>query len=146
MKIFSKSLEDTQGFAKDFLKEVPAKHKGALVVGLRGNLGSGKTTFVQSVARELGVKDKITSPTFVIMKKYPIENFQGFSTLVHIDAYRLDEARELATLGFAEEIREPTNLIFIEWPENVAEVLPDNTTFIDFEFIDENKRKVTLNK
>jgi tRNA threonylcarbamoyladenosine biosynthesis protein TsaE len=146
MEIISKSLEETQTVAQNFLKDLPDKSQKAFVVGLRGNLGSGKTTFVQAIARELGVGDKITSPTFVIMKKYPTEDLKGFSTLIHIDAYRLDEARELAILGFTEEVSEPSNLIFIEWPENVSEALPANVTFINFEFIDETKRKITFNK
>jgi tRNA threonylcarbamoyladenosine biosynthesis protein TsaE len=146
MDIVSKSLKETEDFAKKFLDQLPDAYKQASVIGLKGDLGAGKTTFVQDIAKILGIEERITSPTFVILKKYRIENFKKFNTLVHIDAYRLDEAIELLGLNFEEEVNDPHSLIFIEWPEKVEEALPENMTLIEFEFIDENKRKITFNK
>jgi tRNA threonylcarbamoyladenosine biosynthesis protein TsaE len=115
----------------------------SLVVALNGHLGSGKTTFVQSIARHLGINEIITSPTFVIMKKYNIKKADfPFKKMVHIDAYRLDEGRELGTLDFERLVEDKDNLILIEWAEKVREGMPKDIVEIDFEYIDEDKRKI----
>ena len=118
-----------------------------IVVGLEGNLGSGKTTFTQTVARELGVVEQVTSPTFVIQKTYAVTNpvYQGrFKNLVHIDAYRLEQASELEVIGFKKLLSDKGNLIFIEWPERVRELLPENTKIIKFKYIDEGVREISF--
>ncbi len=94
----------------------------ATVVTLSGDLGAGKTTLTQAIARELGITENIISPTFVIMKRYELHK----KNLIHIDAYRLESADELLKLGWAELIADPKNLILIEWPEKVAEIIPKN--------------------
>ena len=136
-------MAETEKFAQDFVAKLIPKKDEATLVALSGELGSGKTTFVQCVARTLGVQENITSPTFVIMKKFSIFNFQ-FSNLYHLDAYRLERGEELAKLGLEEIVAEPRNLIFLEWPENVKNVLPKDIPKISFEFIDENTRKIVL--
>ena len=127
--------------------------EGATGVGLQGDLGSGKTSFVQGVARALGVAEHVTSPTFILERIYklpiPKPNTYNlspttFSHLIHIDAYRLDSVEELAHLGFEELTKEKENLILIEWPERVAHALPKNMLTIKFEFIDENIRKIEM--
>lgn len=138
--VITHSLEETQNLAKEWLATLPIKTDEATIVGLYGNLGSGKTTFTQSVARELGIKETVTSPTFVIEKFYEIE-YKDFARLIHIDAYRLESGRELTTLNFEELVANPNNLIIIEWPENVKEILPENHLKIFCEFVDENSRK-----
>ena len=132
-------------FATEFVVKLISKKDEATLVALSGELGSGKTTFVQCAARALGVKETITSPTFVIMKKFSIFNFQ-FSNLYHIDAYRLESGEELAKLGFEEIVADSHNLIFLEWPENVAKVLPKDYLTIKFSFIDENTREIEMVK
>ena len=133
-KILLNRLEDTSRIAREaaglyFQKE--AKNKdGALVVGLSGNLGSGKTAFVKAVAAELGINERVTSPTFVIEKIYVIGSNGNWSRLVHIDAYRLESARELEVLNFEDLVEDPNNLILIEWPENVKEILPEGALTI----------------
>ncbi len=140
-------LENMEVFAKDFLNkifelvDVNKDQQKAIVVGLSGDLGSGKTTFSQSIARLLGVSDIVTSPTFVIEKIYKT-NSVVFDTFVHIDAYRLESASELENLGFYDLIGSPKTLVFIEWPEKVGAILPENLINIKFEFIDENTRRV----
>ncbi|MCX6753157.1 MAG: tRNA (adenosine(37)-N6)-threonylcarbamoyltransferase complex ATPase subunit type 1 TsaE [Candidatus Nomurabacteria bacterium] len=123
MKIISKNIEDTEKIAKDFLNKILAFPKQATLVALYGNLGAGKTTFTQSLGKHLGIKRKVNSPTFVIMKKYLIKN-NKHKNLIHIDAYRLKNEKDLENLGWAEIISNPDNLIFIEWPENVPKALP----------------------
>lgn len=120
---------------------------GATVVGMSGELGSGKTAFVKEVARVLGITEDITSPTFVIEKIYQLPanmNPTSFSHLIHIDAYRIEDSKELLVLGWDKIISDPKNLILVEWPENIKEILPASTSYIKCEFVDENSRAYTL--
>jgi len=134
-EIITKSDQETKKLAGEMAQEIMERSNSeAFVVGLEGDLGSGKTTFIQGIAQGLGIKDKITSPTFVIMKKY---NF-----LYHIDCYRI-ESDDLLELGFKEIISQPGNIIMIEWAERVKDVLPENTIWIKFEYLDKNKRRIT---
>ncbi len=141
----SESLKETHKLAGTFLKKLKVQ-KEATVIGLSGDLGSGKTSFVQAVTKEFGITEHVTSPTFVIMKKYGIEHahFNNFNTLVHIDAYRLESGAELAALAFSGIVGNPKNIIFIEWPERVKEVLPKNIIMIEFAFISENEREINI--
>lgn len=142
MKHTSHSLEETQRIAEDFLTNLSPLPDGALVVGLYGNLGSGKTAFTKCIANSLEVGDTVTSPTFVIEKIYELKN-KMFTHLIHIDAYRLEKSSELLHLGWNEIIADPKNLILIEWPEKVAEIMPkhikislkplENETYRDIE-------------
>ncbi len=95
----------------------------ATLITLSGELGAGKTSFTQGVATALGITEPVTSPTFVLEKVYELTG-QPFARLVHIDAYRLDGGRALAALGFDELMRDPTNLVLLEWPEQVKDALP----------------------
>lgn len=147
MKYLSHSLAETNQISLDFLAKISQiKNEHALVVALFGDLGSGKTTFTQALGKNLGVQEVITSPTFVIRKKYSltqstIYNLQ-FTNLIHIDAYRLDSAEEILNLNFAEDLADKDNLILIEWPERVREALPKDILEINFSFIDENRREI----
>jgi len=143
MKKISRSLADTNNIAKDIVKKLNGEHKTAKVIGLYGNLGAGKTAFTQELARELGIKEKVVSPTFVIMKKSPIKGHK-FKTLIHIDAYRLEKGEELAKLGWAEIITDPENLVLIEWPEIVADVMPKNHDKIKIRHLDETSREFEI--
>ncbi len=141
--IVSNSLEETQELAKSWLNSLPMVNDEATIVGLYGNLGSGKTTFTQSLARELGIQTDITSPTFVIEKIYETKH-PHFKRLIHIDAYRLASGSELQVLNFEELVNNANNLIVIEWPENVKEILPESHHKIFCEFVNETSRKFTV--
>ncbi|MEK7150296.1 MAG: tRNA (adenosine(37)-N6)-threonylcarbamoyltransferase complex ATPase subunit type 1 TsaE [Patescibacteria group bacterium] len=144
MKILSKSLENTEKMAREFVeKEFVKNDGGALIVGLYGDLGSGKTAFTQVVAKCLGVKETVTSPTFVIEKIYKLDH-RDFEHLIHIDAYRLKNGDELLHLGWEEIAKNPKNIIFIEWPERVAEILPNNMKKIYFTFVNEDTREIEI--
>ncbi|MEK7081464.1 MAG: tRNA (adenosine(37)-N6)-threonylcarbamoyltransferase complex ATPase subunit type 1 TsaE [Patescibacteria group bacterium] len=121
---------------------------GAAVIGLYGNLGSGKTAFVKKIGKILGVKEKIISPTFIIMKRYAIPAARrrkfNLSEMVHIDAYRLGSHEEILKLNWPGIIKNKKQAIFIEWPERVKKVMPKNALKIRFSFIDEKKRKVKI--
>lgn len=142
----SRSLEDTKKLAEVFAKDLLSRGKRefATTVGLYGDLGSGKTTFTQAVAKTFGVEDAIQSPTFVIMKTYKLEH-AVFDRLIHIDAYRLNSADEIRRLGFGEMTEDPGNLILIEWPERVAGAMPDDHIRLDFKFVDDSTREIIIN-
>jgi len=121
------------------------EHKGvgdASVLALHGDLGAGKTTFMQALARELGVEEQVTSPTFVIMKKYKTEHdwCQG---LTHIDAYRIEDVDEMRPLRFPEELQQKDTIIGIEWAEHIAALLPEQTLHLRF-IIEGEVRKITI--
>lgn len=146
MLFTSKSLSETEKIAQDFLSKIYShkiSQKTAVVVALSGDLGSGKTTFTQSVAKILRVEETVTSPTFVIEKIYELTN-QKFKHLIHIDAYRIEKSDELLHLGWNEIVSDPGNLILIEWPERVADIIPKNALKIFFAFVDENTRIIEM--
>lgn len=125
MEYISKNENDTAKIAKDFLnKIIKKKNKTACVVGLYGDLGTGKTTFTQYVTKELGIKTKVNSPTFVIMKRYPLKH-EMFKNFFHLDAYRLKDDKELLNLNWKDITKNPENIIFIEWPEKVKKIMPN---------------------
>ncbi len=134
------SLSELPEFAKQFVRELPETLEGhACVVGLRGELGAGKTAFVQAVARALGIEERVTSPTFVIMKSYAIQH-PLFAKLVHIDAYRL-RFEDPDTIGFNEQRANPQNLILVEWPERLHD-FPKDAPVITFDVSGEDSRTV----
>ncbi len=126
MRKISRSTKDTIEIARMFLRGILTDKKPtrARVVGLSGNLGAGKTAFVKAVAKILGVRSTVNSPTFVIIKKHLIRKKGPHKFLFHIDAYRLNKEEELVALGWREILKDPRNLIFIEWPENIQKVVP----------------------
>lgn len=134
----SKSLEETAEIAKTFLNTLTPQDS-ANIVAFYGDLGAGKTTFIQSLAKEMGIEEPTTSPTFVIQKTYSAKKY--FNSLVHIDAYRLESGEELLKLHFDETLKIPNSLICIEWPENVKSALSINVKKIDCKFIDETTHR-----
>src|SRR3990167_4090944 len=132
MKKVSKSQKETAEIAKTFIEKILKDKKNndsATVVCLSGDLGAGKTVFAQGIAKHLGVKNKVASPTFVIYKKYSLKS-KKHKFLYHMDAYRLKNEKELLNLGWKEIIADKKHLIFIEWPENVNKIIPSHARFI----------------
>lgn len=146
MKFLSKSVEETDKIAADFLEHInPGEAKQmATLVGLFGDLGSGKTTFSQALGRHLGITEFMTSPTFVIEKIYSLDAKCKFKNLIHVDAYRLEKGEELAVLGFKELLKDKENLILLEWPERVSDILPSDLIRVSFKFISENEREIQI--
>jgi tRNA threonylcarbamoyladenosine biosynthesis protein TsaE len=146
-----------QKLAREILVLRRARRK-AIVLGLEGDLGGGKTTFLQGFAKGLGIKEKILSPSFVIMKKFLIPPFHqnGRSFILvekyfyHFDCYRIQKAKEILELGFKEIISEPKNIVAIEWSERVKKVLPKSAILIKFIYpeprrrVDKNKREIII--
>jgi tRNA threonylcarbamoyladenosine biosynthesis protein TsaE len=118
---------------------------GAAVLALHGDLGAGKTAFVKALARELGVADGVTSPTFVILKLYPLDENKDWSTLAHIDAYRIEDIDEMRPLRFADLLLERNTIIAIEWAEKIGELLPKRTLHMMIDIAAEGeKRTITF--
>lgn len=116
--------------AKEILKTGPDP-KHARVVALVGDLGAGKTTFTQGFAKALGIKNRMTSPTFLIFRNYELKKI-AFHTFFHMDAYRIDNPKELKPLGFKEALREPGHIFLIEWADRIKALLPKDTIWVHF--------------
>jgi len=143
MTIETHGTGETQKLASRLVEELSENESTtSVVVGLSGDLGAGKTTFVQGVAEALGIEGRITSPTFILQKSYSIEGNKRFKNLVHVDAYRLESEDEMNAFDWLATINNKDNLIFVEWPERIKKALPKDTVFLDFIFIDENTRNV----
>ena len=135
-------IADTEKKAYEIAKSLGSAGKsGATVIALYGDLGAGKTTFMQFFGRALGVTAKILSPTFVIEKIYKLEN-QNFDHLVHIDAYRLEDSNELEILGWSDIVKNPRNIVCIEWADRVETLLPKEKIVLRFSHHDEESRMI----
>lgn len=126
------SLADTERLAKILSGEI----SGGAVILLSGDLGSGKTTFSQFLGKYLGVKRHMTSPTFNIIKSYNAD-----VKLHHMDCYRLEDSEE--DLGFDEYFND-TDIALVEWPQFIAEFLPEDVISINIKYENENERLVTI--
>lgn len=138
---------------KQLAKTIANKLIGGEVFALYGDLGSGKTTFVQGIARALGVREKVQSPTFVLVKQYKInsklknQNAKSkckIKNLIHADLYRIKSAREVKEIGLVEYFNQPETLVFIEWPEVIEKNLPKNVIKIKFNHLKEDKRIIDI--
>ncbi|MBI2596158.1 tRNA (adenosine(37)-N6)-threonylcarbamoyltransferase complex ATPase subunit type 1 TsaE [Candidatus Daviesbacteria bacterium] len=133
----SSSAYQTQKIAQNLAKKY--KLKGD-ILALTGDLGSGKTTFAQGFAKGLGIKEKIISPTFVLIRQHKIPGTQR--TFYHIDLYRLDIIEDIKSIGIKEILEDKDNLILIEWAEKIEKLLPDSTLKIHFEKTSDLGRKI----
>ena len=131
-----KTRKFAEKFAKQILKQKTLQTEAAAVICLCGELGSGKTTFLQGFAKGLGVKEKILSPTFIIMRK--------FKNFFHFDCYRIENPKEILSLGFKEIINNPSNIISIEWADRIKKILPPKKYEIKFQILGRNKRKIKI--
>jgi tRNA threonylcarbamoyladenosine biosynthesis protein TsaE len=126
MRFISVSEKQTLNFAKDFSKKL----YGGEILGLVGDLGAGKTIFTKGLGAGLGIKKNITSPTFVLMKIYPVTRHNQIKLLVHIDAYRIKSASNLIAIGATEYFNRPDTVTIIEWADKIKKILPKKTKFI----------------
>jgi tRNA threonylcarbamoyladenosine biosynthesis protein TsaE len=136
------SLSLTAEIAAEFIADL-APQSEATLVALSGELGAGKTAFTQAAAAALGITESVTSPTFVIAKRFAVPN-SSFTNLIHIDAYRLESSEELLILDWRDTLADAGNLIFLEWPEKVADILPANFYQITFSLLPGAQRKIVI--
>ena len=136
LEIKSRSIAYTKRIARRLAGEIKKNKisRQAYILALEGDLGSGKTTFTQAFARALGIKEKITSPTFVLMKVYNLSpKTHNLRRFVHIDCYRLDSPKELRHLGFKNLLKDKDAIVAIEWADKIKKILPKDIVRIEFE-------------
>jgi tRNA threonylcarbamoyladenosine biosynthesis protein TsaE len=126
----AETKECGRNLAAMVMQDKTPREKG-IVVALTGDLGAGKTTFVQGFAEGLGIKGRVTSPTYVIIRRHVIKK-SAFKNLFHLDVYRIKTPQALAVLSFGEIIADPRNIVLIEWAEQVKELLPKDAFWVDF--------------
>lgn len=156
-EIITKSAKETQKIGSDFIANLkrPVAPKHAFIIALEGNLGSGKTTFIQGLAMGLKIQENVLSPTFLILKQFSLNNKNysakgglalGWKNFYHIDAYRLKNPEELLELGFKDLLNNSENIIVIEWADKIKKILPKNILWIKFKNLGKNKRGITIKK
>ena len=138
MEVITKSAQET----KDLGKKIATDLKGGETLALTGDLGSGKTTFIQGFAEGLGIKDRIISPTFILMRKYSYSKLNFY----HIDFYRLENnlENEVKNLGIDDTWGKENNIVAIEWAEKIKDLLPKGTIQLSFENMGEENRKIAI--
>jgi len=137
MEIITKNSQETQKLGQGIgLKLKPKK-----ILALYGDLGAGKTTFLQGLAKGLGVKRRVISPTFVFLKEYPI--LDG-SIFYHLDLYRIENSKDALGLGLKEIFDDPKAIVVIEWADKIEGLLPKKRTDIYFDYLSDQERKITI--
>ncbi len=139
MEIITNSPRDTKKYAKLLGKKLLHSKKLIFIV-LTGDLGGGKTTFVQGLAKGIGVEETVTSPTFLIFKKYTAKQEK---TLYHFDAYRI-KGEDLSVLRFDELLHNKKNIIIVEWGERIKKFWPKEAIEIKFYFEGIKKRRLII--
>lgn len=144
MKFVSESPAKTRRIATELARKIlKCDSNKAFVIALEGELGAGKTVFAKGFAKAVGVNEKVTSPTFVIMKRF-ILHTSRFMNLYHIDAYRLTGPRDLASLGLSDIFLEKGSIILIEWPERLGRFLPRKLVRVHIDHLGPKTRKIEI--
>jgi len=141
-KIITKSFEQTQSFAQEFANTL----KGGDILLLFGDLGAGKTTFMQGVAKGLDISQTALSPTFIIMRSYEVSNNEEIKNLYHLDLYRINSEHDLDGLGMQEIFVDNKSIVAIEWPEKLGKMLPEKRIEIRLKYISDEEREITINQ
>tara|TARA_B100000378_G_C18009916_1_gene400239 strand:+ start:459 stop:899 length:441 start_codon:yes stop_codon:yes gene_type:complete len=136
VEIFSNSVQETKKFAKEISKKI----KQSQVVALKGDLGSGKTTFSQGFAKGLGIDQHVGSPTFKLVSEYVGSSLN----LYHVDCYRLNNIQEFLNLGGENLLLPDNGITLIEWADIIQELLPIGTIEIEFSRVKDNPNKRKL--
>ncbi len=145
--IITNSFKETQELGFEFAQKL----KGGEVIALHGDLGSGKTTFVQGLAEGLGIKQKIISPTFIIMRTYTISNPQSIRqaqdgsaihNFYHVDLYRIEGEEDVEGLGLLDLFDDKENIVVVEWPEKIENLLPSTRVDLYFEYVGDEEREI----
>lgn len=139
MKRISRSEKETQAIAARIAKKL----RGGETLGLIGDLGAGKTAFTKGLAEAFGIASRIASPTFVVLKVYPVKKHPTIKRLAHVDAYRLKKADSLKAVGLEDYITDPETVTVIEWADTVAQILPPQAWIIRFSHGAGNERHLT---
>ena len=144
MEVITKNADETKKLGQKLAADLVTEGK-PLIIALTGDLGSGKTTFVQGFAEELEIKG-IISPTFILLRKYKVQSTKyKVKYLYHLDLYRLEGKveDEVKQLGIEEVWNDPENIVIIEWAEKIKNIIPENSKWISFQGLGDNERKIT---
>jgi len=136
-EIITNSPLETEAFAEKFADEL----KGGEIIAFKGNMGMGKTCFTRGLARGLGFKGQVTSPTFALVNEY----IGGRLSVYHFDMFRIDSWEDLYSSGWFDYI-EAGGVTLAEWSENIEGALPSDVITVEISRIDDNKRKIVLQK
>lgn len=162
MEVITKSAQETAALGEKIANQLTINHKQSLllrnkqslllrnrssIIALTGELGSGKTVFVQGLAKGLGIKERILSPTFIMIRQYPlaISHQSSIISFYHIDLYRIESEKDIEGLSLEEIWSDPKNIVAIEWAEKIKKILPKKRIEIHFEYINEGERRITIN-
>jgi len=153
MEVVTKSAQETQELGEKIANQLIIGHQSS-IIALTGELGSGKTTFIQGLAKGLGIKERILSPTFIMMRQYPLtinhkkslmlRNKSSVMNFYHVDLYRIEDEKDIKGLGLKEIWSDPQNIVAIEWAEKIKKILPKKRIDIYFEYLGEEKRKIKV--
>lgn len=124
------------------LKISKKMEKNGGVLGLIGDLGTGKTTFTKEICKYYEVAENVKSPTFT----YVIEYSSGRKTIYHFDVYRILNSEEIYEIGFEDYIAEENTIVIVEWADNIIEEMPEETIYVEIKHNDEKTRKVSIYK
>lgn len=139
-KILTRNLNETRELAKLLAGEI----RGGEIVCLSGDLGAGKTAFAQGLMEGLGVEGPYTSPTFAIMKAYNLNpNTYNLETIYHIDVYRIEE-KDLLDLGWKDFAGKKDTVTIVEWAEKIKNIIPKEAIWMEFKWLGENEREITV--
>ena len=145
LRAVTKNPKETQKIAEVFAREIlSAKPESAIVIGLEGDLGAGKTTFTKGFAKGLGIKEEMKSPTFILMRIFQIPRSNNQKHFLHFDAYRIDDAKEFAALGFKGLLKNKNNILLVEWSDRIKKLLPKNYFRFVFKHGEKNIREIKL--
>ncbi len=142
--ILTSNAQETMDLGRQLAIDVGKKKRGegAKIVCLYGELGSGKTTFVQGFAKGLGIMKRLVSPTFIIVRRYALPNDKSF--LYHLDLYRLQTTEELEELGLSEMFDDPDAFVLIEWAEKLGEMLPEHRIDIRCSTLEDGTHSISM--
>lgn len=146
--MISSSEAETKLIARAILENAAKKNRNtSITIALNGELGAGKTRFAQGVAEFLQIGRKITSPTFVLMKKYDVRDRvfeKKIRKFYHLDCYRVNSSKEIQDIGWEDVVSDPGNIILVEWAEKIEDILPQNTIRVSIKETGENTREITV--
>jgi len=144
MAVVTKSAQETAALGEKIANQLIIKHE-PLIIALTGELGSGKTTFVQGLAKGLGIKGRILSPTFIMIREYTVHRTKNKEQrFYHIDLYRIEDEKDIEGLGLEEIWNNHQNIVAIEWAEKIKNILPKKRIDIYFKYLKNDKREIKV--
>lgn len=143
MKIITRNERETEKLGEKIAKKLLTIKRGPQILCLVGDLGGGKTTFLRGFAKGLRIRERILSPTFILMRRFRTKNLR-FKNFYHLDCYRIKNKEEIFKLQLKKIMKEKKNIVAIEWAEKIKKVIPPNAIWIKFKILGRGKRKIGI--